>query len=69
MIWFRACAGRNDELALLYEKVKVQRNAIAQGEVAYRERLEDIRVLRCAWDPDCNRVPQFVLYNSRMSIA
>jgi len=37
---------RNDELALLYEKVKVQRNAIAQGEVAYRERLEDIRVLR-----------------------
>jgi len=37
---------RNDELALLYEKVKIQRNAISQGEVAYRERLEDVRVLR-----------------------
>jgi hypothetical protein len=32
---------------LLYEKVKIQRNAISQGEVAYRERLEDVRVLRC----------------------
>jgi len=37
---------RNDELALLYEKVKIQRNAISHGEIAYRERLEDIRVLR-----------------------
>ena len=44
----RACeTGRNDELALLYEKVKIQRKAISQGEIAYRERLEDIRVLRC----------------------
>ena len=37
---------RNDELALLYEKVKIQRNAISDGEIAYRERLEDLRVLR-----------------------
>merc|ERR1719230_85184 len=37
---------RNDELALLYEKIKIQRSAISQGEVAYRERLEDLRVLR-----------------------
>merc|ERR1719240_2579046 len=37
---------RNDELALLYEKVKIQRNAIPEGEIAYRERLEDMRVLR-----------------------
>jgi len=37
---------RNDELALLYEKIKIQRAAISQGEVAYRERLEDLRVLR-----------------------
>ena len=37
---------RNDELALLYEKIKIQRAAISQGEIAYRERLEDLRVLR-----------------------
>jgi len=37
---------RNDELALLYEKIKIQRGAISQGEVAYRDRLEDLRVLR-----------------------
>ena len=37
---------RNDELALLYEKIKIQRAAISQGEIAYRERVEDLRVLR-----------------------
>ena len=37
---------RNDELALLYEKIKIQRASISQGEVAYRDRLEDLRVLR-----------------------
>ena len=37
---------RNDELALLYEKISIQRAAISQGEIAYRERLEDLRVLR-----------------------
>jgi len=37
---------RNDELALLYEKIKIQRAAISQGEIAYRDRLEDLRVLR-----------------------
>ena len=37
---------RNDELALLYEKIKIQRGAISQGEIAYRARLEDIRVLK-----------------------
>jgi len=37
---------RNDELALLYEKIKIQQSAISQGEIAYRERLEDLRVLR-----------------------
>ena len=37
---------RNDELALLYEKVKIQQGAISNGEVSYRERLEDLRVLR-----------------------
>ena len=37
---------RNDELALLYEKIKIQRAAISHGEIAYRDRLEDLRVLR-----------------------
>merc|ERR1719375_3127918 len=37
---------RNDELALLYEKIKIQRAAISQGEIAYRDRLEDLRMLR-----------------------
>jgi len=37
---------RNDELALLYEKIKIQQQTLSNGEVAYRQRLEDIRVLR-----------------------
>jgi hypothetical protein len=37
---------RNDELSLLYEKIKIQTSTLDKGEVQYRERLEDIRVLR-----------------------
>ena len=37
---------RNDELALLYEKIKIQRDAISHGEISYVDRLEDLRVLR-----------------------
>ncbi len=37
---------RNDELALLYEKIKIQQNTLNKGEVQYRERLEDVRVLK-----------------------
>jgi FtsZ-binding cell division protein ZapB len=37
---------RNDELALLYEKIKIQQSTLNKGEVQYRERLEDIRVLK-----------------------
>jgi chromosome segregation ATPase len=37
---------RNDELALLYEKIKIQQSTLAKGEVQYRERLEDIRLLK-----------------------
>merc|ERR1712193_463655 len=36
---------RNDELALLYEKVKIQQSTLQAGEVAYKERLEEIRAL------------------------
>uniref|UniRef100_A0A7S4IY97 Cilia- and flagella-associated protein 58 central coiled coil domain-containing protein n=1 Tax=Odontella aurita TaxID=265563 RepID=A0A7S4IY97_9STRA len=37
---------RNDELALLYEKVKIQQTTLRRGEVQYQERLEDLRLLR-----------------------
>lgn len=37
---------KNDELALLYEKIKIQQNALANGEVMYQERIGDIRLLK-----------------------
>ena len=37
---------RNDELALLYEKIKIQQSSISHGEIGYRDRLEDLRVLK-----------------------
>ena len=37
---------RNDELALLYEKIKIQQSTLTKGEMQYRQRLEDIRLLK-----------------------
>lgn len=37
---------RNDELALLYEKIKIQQSTLRNGETQYRERTQDIRVLK-----------------------
>uniref|UniRef100_A0A0L8GMD2 EF-hand domain-containing protein n=1 Tax=Octopus bimaculoides TaxID=37653 RepID=A0A0L8GMD2_OCTBM len=37
---------RNDELALLFEKIKIQQSTLSKGEVQYDQRLEDIRVLK-----------------------
>merc|ERR1719453_45484 len=37
---------RNEELGLLYEKVKIQQSTLEKGETQYRERLEEIRVLK-----------------------
>jgi len=37
---------RNDELALLYEKIKIAEMTLYKGELQYTERLEDIRVLK-----------------------
>ncbi|XP_048360877.1 cilia- and flagella-associated protein 58 isoform X2 [Sphaerodactylus townsendi] len=37
---------RNDELALLYEKIKIQQSILNKGEMQYRQRLEDIRLLK-----------------------
>ena len=37
---------RNDELALLYEKIKIQQSTLKKGEAQYQERLNDLRVLK-----------------------
>jgi chromosome segregation ATPase len=37
---------RNDELALVYEKLRIQQATLSRGEQQYRERLEDVRLLR-----------------------
>lgn len=37
---------RNDELALLYEKIKILQSTLAKGELQYQQRLEDIRLLK-----------------------
>merc|ERR1712072_388632 len=37
---------RNDELALLYEKIKIQQSTLQNGEIQYKERLEEFRTLR-----------------------
>eukprot|EP00814_Leptocylindrus_danicus_P006369 CAMPEP_0116014336 /NCGR_PEP_ID=MMETSP0321-20121206/6219_1 /TAXON_ID=163516 /ORGANISM="Leptocylindrus danicus var. danicus, Strain B650" /LENGTH=878 /DNA_ID=CAMNT_0003483973 /DNA_START=30 /DNA_END=2666 /DNA_ORIENTATION=+ len=37
---------RNDENALLYEKLKLQQSILRSGETQYRDRLEDIRFLK-----------------------
>ena len=39
---------RNDGLALIYEKIKMQQNALAKGESEYRERMSDIKILENA---------------------
>jgi len=37
---------RNDELVLLYEKIKIMQMTLDKGERQYSQRLEDIRVLK-----------------------
>lgn len=37
---------RNDELSLLYEKTRLQRNLLDKGTAMYEQRLEDLRLLR-----------------------
>ena len=37
---------RNDELALLYEKLKIQTSTLREGEAQYAARVEDLRILR-----------------------
>jgi len=37
---------RNDEVSLLYEKIKIMNLTLHKGELQYKERLEDIRILK-----------------------
>ncbi|CBY12441.1 unnamed protein product [Oikopleura dioica] len=37
---------RNDELSLVYEKIKLQQATMSKGELQYKQRLEDVRVLK-----------------------
>ena len=37
---------RNDELALLYEKLRVMQSALRAGEAQYNARLDDVRILK-----------------------
>merc|ERR1719195_2177125 len=34
---------RNEELAILYEKIKIQESTLKKGEIQYKSRLDDIR--------------------------
>ncbi|NWT96986.1 CFA58 protein, partial [Urocynchramus pylzowi] len=37
---------RNDEVALLYQKIRIQQAILNRGESEYRQRLEDMRILK-----------------------
>ena len=37
---------RNDELSLLYEKIKIQGSILAKGQIQYQDRLNELRVLK-----------------------
>ncbi|NXY29473.1 CFA58 protein, partial [Pomatorhinus ruficollis] len=37
---------RNGEVALLYEKIKIQQAILNRGETEYRQRVEDVRILK-----------------------
>merc|ERR1719316_171070 len=37
---------RNDELSLLYEKIKIQKSTLDKGETQYKDRLDEIRTLK-----------------------
>merc|ERR1712113_286235 len=37
---------RNEELALLYEKIKIQQSTLQKGEIQYKERVQEVNQLR-----------------------
>ena len=47
---------RNDELALLYEKIKIQQSILNKGQLQYRERLDELRVLKVKLGDDAREL-------------
>lgn len=37
---------RNDERALLYEKIRIQQSVLSKGDFHYSQRMDDIRLLK-----------------------
>merc|ERR1711904_129534 len=37
---------RNEELALLYEKIKIQQSTLQKGEIQYKDRIAEVNMLR-----------------------
>jgi len=37
---------RNEELSLLYEKIKIQKSTLSKGEIYYQEKLNDLMEIR-----------------------
>lgn len=37
---------RNEELALLYEKIRIQQSTLSKGQIQYRDRLNELRILK-----------------------
>ncbi len=44
---------RNDELALLYEKIKIQHSTLSKGQIQYRDRLNEVGVARMRMHACC----------------
>ena len=42
----RSSSGRNDELSLLYEKIKIQQSILNKGQTQYRDRVNELRILK-----------------------
>lgn len=55
---------RNDELALLYEKIKIQQSILNKGELQYAERQNDINLLRATLQ---NMERKMALHNNQLS--
>jgi len=47
---------RNDELALLYEKIKIQQSVLNKGQTQYNDRLNELRVLKIKLGDDKREV-------------
>jgi hypothetical protein len=48
---------RNDELALLYEKIKIQQSTLSKGQIQYRDRYDPVfyTAARCMRAVSCTR--------------